>query len=63
MDAVLGNYSLTLIDGLDSLVLFGRLEEFAVAVKNISQTVTFDKDLTISPFEVRAPRTPPPLSS
>ena len=34
MDAVLGNYSLTLIDGLDSLVLFGRLEEFAV--KNTS---------------------------
>ena len=52
MDFILGNYSLTLIDALDSLVIFGLHEEFATAIKNISDTVSFDKDLVVSPFEV-----------
>ncbi|CAE8720719.1 unnamed protein product, partial [Polarella glacialis] len=51
LDAVLGNYSMTLIDALDSLVIFGRRADFRAAVDHIVTSVAFDKDLEVSTFE------------
>ncbi|CAE7373697.1 edem3 [Symbiodinium pilosum] len=52
LDAMLGNYSMTLIDALDSLVIFRRKTAFKVAVSYIEDNVYFDKDLEVSTFEV-----------
>ena len=43
---------MTLIDSLDSLVVFRRYDEFERAVSHISQEVNFDRDLEVSTFEV-----------
>uniref|UniRef100_A0A6A7G4Y3 alpha-1,2-Mannosidase n=1 Tax=Hirondellea gigas TaxID=1518452 RepID=A0A6A7G4Y3_9CRUS len=51
IDDVLGNFSLTLIDSLDTLVLLGDLPEFEKAVKLIIRDVTFDTDVIVSVFE------------
>nr|XP_057929518.1 ER degradation-enhancing alpha-mannosidase-like protein 1 [Doryrhamphus excisus] len=48
---VLGNYSLTLIDSLDTLVVLGNVTEFQSAVKLVIDTVSFDKDSTVQVFE------------
>ncbi|XP_046881272.1 ER degradation-enhancing alpha-mannosidase-like protein 1 isoform X2 [Hypomesus transpacificus] len=48
---VLGNYSLTLIDTLDTLVVLGNVSEFHRAVKLVIETVSFDKDSTVQVFE------------
>ncbi|KAG2470788.1 ITPR1 protein, partial [Polypterus senegalus] len=48
---VLGNYSLTLIDALDTLVVMGNISEFHRAVKLVIDTVSFDKDSTVQVFE------------
>lgn len=48
---VLGNYSLTLIDILDTLVVMGNVSEFHKAVKLVIETVSFDKDSTVQVFE------------
>ncbi|KAL4655231.1 ER degradation-enhancing alpha-mannosidase-like protein 1-like [Arapaima gigas] len=48
---VLGNYSLTLIDTLDTLLVLGNLSEFHRAVKLVIDTVSFDKDSTVQVFE------------
>jgi mannosidase alpha-like ER degradation enhancer 3 len=50
IDEVLGNYTLTLVDSLDTLALLGRLDEFERAVKNVMQ-IHFDRDLIVSVFE------------
>lgn len=52
LDDALGNFSLTLIDSLDTLVIMGDLQEFESAVKKVVQTVTFDSDIVVSVFEV-----------
>lgn len=52
MDDVLGNYSLTLIDTLDSLVVLGDLPEFDHAVSKVVADVTFDRDVVVSVFEI-----------
>lgn len=52
MDDVLGNYSLTLIDTLDTLVVLGDLPEFDRAVSKVVTSVTFDRDVVVSVFEV-----------
>lgn len=53
LDAVLGNYSLTLIDALDSLVIFSRFDDFESAVEHVGGGgVTFDLDVVVSTFEV-----------
>ncbi|CAE7041706.1 Edem2 [Symbiodinium natans] len=52
LDAMLGNYSMTLIDSLDSLVIFKRKTAFKVAVSYIDDNVHFGKDLEVSTFEV-----------
>uniref|UniRef100_A0A672ZPG9 alpha-1,2-Mannosidase n=1 Tax=Sphaeramia orbicularis TaxID=375764 RepID=A0A672ZPG9_9TELE len=48
---VLGNYSLTLIDTLDTLLVLGNVTEFQRAVKLVIDTVSFDKDSTVQVFE------------
>ena len=41
---VLGNFSLTLLDSLDSLPILGDHKGFEDAVAKVIQTVSFDKD-------------------
>ncbi|KAM8867870.1 ER degradation-enhancing alpha-mannosidase-like protein 1 isoform 2-T4 [Synchiropus picturatus] len=48
---VLGNYSLTLIDTLDTLLVLGNVTEFHRAVRLVIDTVSFDKDSTVQVFE------------
>lgn len=48
---VLGNYSLTLIDTLDTLLVLGNVTEFQRAVKLVIDNVSFDKDSTVQVFE------------
>ncbi|UMM29171.1 hypothetical protein L5515_011669 [Caenorhabditis briggsae] len=48
---VLGDYSLGLIDTLDSLVVFGDADEFKRAVNLVVKTVSFEKNTTIQVFE------------
>merc|ERR1719400_1647080 len=51
IDDALGNFSLTLIDSLDTLVVLGDLKEFESAVRKVIQTVRFDTDVVVSVFE------------
>ncbi|CAI5447982.1 unnamed protein product [Caenorhabditis angaria] len=48
---VLGDYSLTLIDTLDSLVVFQDPFEFKRAVNNVIRYVDFEKNTTVQVFE------------
>lgn len=48
---VLGDYCLTLVDSLDTLVMLGNTSEFKRAVKLITEHVSFEKDITIQVFE------------
>lgn len=52
MDDVLGNYSLTLIDTMDTLVVLGDLPEFDRAVSKVIADVSFDRDVIVSVFEI-----------
>ena len=52
LDDALGNFSLTLIDSLDTLVIMNELEKFDSAVRLVSDSVTFDSDIVVSVFEV-----------
>jgi len=51
LDDALGNFSLTLIDSLDTLALLGLYEEFEDALKKVQDDVTLDSDLVVSVFE------------
>ncbi|KAK0157873.1 hypothetical protein PV328_011562 [Microctonus aethiopoides] len=51
IDSTLGNFSLTLVDTLDTLVVLGDLGEFENAVKLVVNNVTFDTDVIVSLFE------------
>ncbi|KAL9924688.1 LOW QUALITY PROTEIN: ER degradation-enhancing alpha-mannosidase-like protein 3 [Glossina fuscipes] len=51
MDDVLGNFSMTLVDTLDTLVLLGDLSEFEISVKYVIRDVQFDNDIIVSVFE------------
>ncbi|XP_058820118.1 ER degradation-enhancing alpha-mannosidase-like protein 3 [Topomyia yanbarensis] len=51
LDDVLGNFSMTLVDTLDTLVILGDLEEFERAVKLVIKDVKFDNDIIVSVFE------------
>ncbi|XP_063228642.1 ER degradation-enhancing alpha-mannosidase-like protein 3 isoform X2 [Bacillus rossius redtenbacheri] len=51
IDDTLGNFSLTLIDALDTLVVLGDLQEFERAVKLVIRDVSFDSDVVVSVFE------------
>nr|CAB3240820.1 ER degradation-enhancing alpha-mannosidase-like protein 1 [Phallusia mammillata] len=48
---VLGNFSLTLVDSLDSLAVLGNASEFKQAVKIVIDTVHFDLNSTVQVFE------------
>jgi len=48
---VLGDYSLTLIDTLDTLAIIGNSSEFKRAVKLVVDTVHFDKSNVVQVFE------------
>lgn len=48
---VLGNYSLTLIDSLDTLLIMGNITEFKRAIKLVIENVSFEQDSTIQVFE------------
>lgn len=52
LDDALGNFSLTLIDSLDTLVIMNELEKFDSAVRLVADSVTFDSDIVVSVFEV-----------
>ena len=51
IDDALGNFSLTLIDSLDSLVILNNLDEFERAVDLVINNVQFDSDVSVSVFE------------
>merc|ERR1719418_365133 len=51
IDDAMGNFSLTLIDSLDMLVVLGEGEEFEASVKKVIDTVNFDTDVVVSVFE------------
>ena len=48
----LGNFSLTLIDSLDTLAVMGNASEFWRAVNNVIRSVDFDQDHVLQVFEV-----------
>lgn len=49
---VLGDYSLTLVDTLDTLAVFGDETSFKHAVNTVIRTVSFDRNTTVQVFEV-----------
>ncbi|XP_052093110.1 ER degradation-enhancing alpha-mannosidase-like protein 3 [Mytilus californianus] len=51
IDDSLGNFTLTLIDTLDTLAVLGEVKEFDKAVKLVVSQVTFDTDVVVSVFE------------
>lgn len=51
IDEALGNFSLTLIDTLDTLAVLGQIEEFETQVLYVIRSVTFDNDVVVSVFE------------
>ena len=48
---MLGRFSLTLVDSLDALVVFGNVTEFKRAVDLVLRDVSFDHDVIVSTFE------------
>ncbi|XP_066974397.1 ER degradation-enhancing alpha-mannosidase-like protein 1 isoform X1 [Macrobrachium rosenbergii] len=48
---ILGDYSLTLIDALDTLAILGDTSGFRKAVQLVIENVTFDKNTTVQVFE------------
>ena len=48
---VLGQFSLTLIDSLDTLAVMGNVSEFQHAVRLVIDHVRFDRNSTIQVFE------------
>ncbi|CEF62933.1 Edem2 [Strongyloides ratti] len=52
IDDALGNFSLTLVDSLDTLIVLKEFDEFEKAVRIVIDTVQFDSDLDVSVFEV-----------
>jgi len=52
MDQVLGNYTLTLIDSLDTLAVLGDYVGFETGVQLVKRDVSFDRDVTVNLFEV-----------
>lgn len=51
IDESIGNFSLTLVDSLDTLVMIGDIDEFEVAIKRIINDLNFDTDIVVSVFE------------
>lgn len=51
IDDSIGNFSLTLVDSLDTLVMMGDINEFDLAIKRIINDLNFDTDIVVSVFE------------
>ena len=51
LDDVLGNYSLTLVDAMDTYALMGAEDDFRHAVRTVIATVSFDQNVSVSVFE------------
>uniref|UniRef100_A0A1I8EUS1 alpha-1,2-Mannosidase n=1 Tax=Wuchereria bancrofti TaxID=6293 RepID=A0A1I8EUS1_WUCBA len=51
IDDALGNFSLTLVDSLDALVVLDELDEFENSVERVVKNVRFDSNLVVSVFE------------
>lgn len=51
IDESIGNFSLTLVDSLDMLVVIGDFDEFEVALKKVISDLNFDVDIIVSVFE------------
>eukprot|EP01120_Amphizonella_sp_Union-15-10_P015708 TRINITY_DN8127_c0_g1_i1.p1 TRINITY_DN8127_c0_g1~~TRINITY_DN8127_c0_g1_i1.p1 ORF type:complete len:819 (-),score=118.60 TRINITY_DN8127_c0_g1_i1:3-2459(-) len=51
LDDILGDFSLTLIDSMDTLVVMNDSVKFNEAIRLILDHVSFDKDVTVSLFE------------
>lgn len=51
IDDSIGNFSLTLVDSLDTLVMMGDIPEFDVALKRIINDLNFDMNIVVSVFE------------
>eukprot|EP01125_Pyxidicula_operculata_P021232 TRINITY_DN80_c0_g1_i6.p1 TRINITY_DN80_c0_g1~~TRINITY_DN80_c0_g1_i6.p1 ORF type:complete len:563 (-),score=78.30 TRINITY_DN80_c0_g1_i6:1510-3198(-) len=51
LDDSLGDYSLTLVDSLSSLIVLGEHEELEDAVEKVIDNVRFDNDVIVSVFE------------
>ena len=51
IDDILGNYTLTLIDTLDTLPLYGLWDEFNDGVRYASEQISFNSKLIVSVFE------------
>lgn len=48
---VLGDFSLTLVDSLNTLAVLGNITEFHRAVRLVIDTVSFDRNVTVQVFE------------
>eukprot|EP00047_Mylnosiga_fluctuans_P014893 m.41922 g.41922 ORF g.41922 m.41922 type:complete len:515 (-) comp5693_c0_seq1:254-1798(-) len=48
---VLGNYSLTLVDALDTLAVMGDRTQFISGINRVIETVSFDRDTNVQVFE------------
>eukprot|EP00912_Choanoflagellata_sp_UC4_P000085 UC4_evm3s59 len=48
----LGNYSLTLVDSLDSLAIMGERNRFWSALRLVNSTISFDQNTNVQVFEV-----------
>ncbi|CAK1555009.1 unnamed protein product [Leptosia nina] len=51
LDDVLGNFSLTLVDSLDTLAVMGDFSEFSRGIHLVNRDVSFDHDIVVSVFE------------
>ncbi|XP_061164851.1 ER degradation-enhancing alpha-mannosidase-like protein 3 [Saccostrea echinata] len=51
VDDTLGNFTLTLIDTLDTLAVLGQVEKFETAVQLVIDYARFDSDIIVSVFE------------
>ncbi|CAG0912442.1 unnamed protein product [Notodromas monacha] len=51
VDDALGNFTLTLVDTLDTLLVLGDVDEFERSVERVVKRVNFDHDIVVSVFE------------
>ncbi|XP_063911452.1 ER degradation-enhancing alpha-mannosidase-like protein 3 [Zophobas morio] len=52
LDSCMGNFSLTLIDGLDTLAVMGHYDKFKEGVNLVLKNTRYDTNLIVSVFEV-----------
>ena len=50
-DMLMNRYMLTLVDTLDTLIVFKEYDKFEDAVKHVIRGLSFDTDITVNLFE------------